>query len=163
MTRVTQQLALGLIIGLVACATAQAKVVNAIISTSTHRLNLSLNEQTVLCSEVGYGSAFLKILIPQLADITIMDHRNEGADAPCVAAGNCAPRGSLDPKDILDPRNPKETVDVTVTLTKRAVLDPKQLRCTVELVENIDLDVRGVHFTHERGALIGERNVKDCR
>ena len=46
-----------------------------------------------------------------LAALTLLDHQNTGAGAPCVAAGMCEPGN--EPADIIDPSCKTETVAIT--------------------------------------------------
>ena len=124
-----------------------------------------LNEQTVLCSAADYGARFLKVLIPALADLTVMDHQNTGAGAPCVAAGMCEftpGDGGFSTTDILDGSAPVAKVDIEVTLTRVFSLDHEKKTCHVSLRENVLTEIRGIEFTHIRHASIGERAFGDC-
>ncbi len=136
-----------------------------VVSKNVARVEIELSEATVLCSAADYGARFLKILIPALADLTIMDHQNTGAGAPCVAAGMCEfmpGDGGFNTTDILDGSAPNETVDIEVTLTRVFNLDHEKKTCQVSLRENVLTEVRGIEFTHVRFATIGERAFSDC-
>ncbi|GAB4024862.1 MAG: hypothetical protein Fur0010_28070 [Bdellovibrio sp.] len=54
-------------------------------SNKTHEIEIVLNQSTVQCSTAAYGASFLKILIPQLSEMTVLDQRNFVANASCVS------------------------------------------------------------------------------
>lgn len=137
--------------------------IERIVSDKTHELEIALNQKTVQCSMAGYGASFLKILIPQLSEVTVLDHRNFGADAPCVSAGMCAPFGDLNPELVIDELNPIEKVEVRVVLKQTLQKDTNQKKCHVSITEEIETHVRGLKFTHQRFSDLGERNIEDCR
>ncbi len=142
--------------------TAAAELVQheTIVHDTTTRVEIELDASTVLCSAADYGALFLKILIPELAALTLLDHQNSGAGAPCVAAGACAP-GNM-PEDILDPTCSTAAVDIRVRAVRLDELDTVQETCTVTLREDVHVDIRGVPFTHERFASLGSRPYADC-
>ncbi|HEY4178611.1 MAG TPA: hypothetical protein VGM90_17305 [Kofleriaceae bacterium] len=127
--------------------------------TTTH-VSLALNEQTVLCSSADYSATFLKVLIPQLAGLTLLDHQNLGAGAPCVAAGQCEP-GRM-PEDIIDASSPSEGVDINVKAVREDVADADAQTCTTTLIERVHVTIRGFEFVHERTAPLGSRAFSDC-
>ena len=148
-----------MITGLVLAQGAMAETKTTVIQDTTRAMKVQLNQQTVLCSAADYGAMFLKILIPDLAEVTVLDHRNIGAGAPCVAAGMC--RTDNMPADILDVDRPSEVVPVRVVLTKTATLNKDV--CTIRLVETLEIPIRGKVFTHRRSINVGKRNAEDCR
>jgi hypothetical protein len=135
-----------------------------VISIREVNLEIVLDSQTVLCSRADYGAEFLKILIPQLAELTFLDHRNRGAGAPCVGAGMCGndwhdgPR----PGDILDVNKPTEQITVKIELSRSFSLNHETKECNVGMEEKIFTNVRGIEFFHNRYAPLGERNYEDC-
>ena len=153
-------LSLGL--GLTAPATAAAATVSVetLVHDTTTTVEITLDDSTVLCSSAEYGQQFLKILIPELAKLTLLDHQNAGAGAPCVAAGICEPGNT--PSDILDPARPTEAVSIQVTAHRVDESDADTQQCETYLVERVKLDVRGIEFTHERAAALGTRPYEDC-
>src|SRR5262245_56707741 len=99
----TSMILLGLVAG---TATANATVTfnETVIHATTKSVEIDLNSNTVICSAADYGALYLKVLIPELAGITLLDHQNLGAGAPCVASGLCEP--GHEPSDIIDPNKP---------------------------------------------------------
>ncbi len=130
-----------------------------------HTLNIALNDQTVLCSDADYSANLLKILIPDLKNLTLFNHRNYNAAAPCVAAGMCrgplAPNGPQ-PSDILNPSKPTEEVKLRVKLTRYEVINHKEKTCETHLIENLTVPIRGLSFTHQREGSLDYRNYEDC-
>lgn len=139
-----------------------ADVREQLVSDKTSEIIVELNNDTVICSQADYSASFLKILIPQLKDLTVFDHRNFGAGAPCVAAGMCAPFGQSGPLDILNAEKPKEKIKVNVVLKRIFSLNEEKQTCHVSLSEDVTTTVRGIKFFHKRSGSIGERLFSDC-
>ena len=139
---------------------AHAENSETVVHDTTTWVELDLNSQTVLCSAADYGQLFLKVGIPELARITLLDHQNVGAHAPCVAAGRCAP-GNM-PSDIIDPAHPTELVPIDVKAVRFDNVDTKAKTCETTLFERVHLTIRGIEFTHERSVELGTRQYQDC-
>lgn len=135
-----------------------------VVHDVTRTVRVALNDKTVLCSRADYGAEFLKILIPDLAGLTLLDHRNEGAGAPCVGAGQCGGpgRGGPVPGDILDPARPSARVGIRIRLIRENEIDHRAKTCAVNLIEEIDTGIRGVDFFHRRVKSLGTRHYEDC-
>lgn len=142
-------------------AHAEWKESRLLINKTTTAVDVQLNDTTVLCSHADYAGDFLKILVPQLAGLTVIDHRNFNAGAPCVAAGECV-EGNM-PADILGASTrPSDVVPITITLTRVTVGDDAEPSCYVSLEESIEMPIRGKVFRHVRTAEIGQRLFSDC-
>jgi len=158
----THTLAAFLVLGLASSAGAAVETREELVHETTTSVDLLLTPETVICSHADYSASFLKVLIPELASITLLDHQNTDAGAPCVAAGECAPLGDHAPDDILDEADTTETVDITVRATRVEEIDRDAQTCTTSLRERIGLEIRGVRFAHERTASLGSRPYGDC-
>jgi uncharacterized protein (TIGR03382 family) len=158
----TTTLAASLVLGLASSAGAAVETHEELVHETTTSVDLLLTPETVICSHADYSANFLKVLIPQLAGITLLDHQNTDAGAPCVAAGECAPFGDHAPDDILDEADTSETVDIRVRATRLEEIDHDAQTCTTSLRERVDLEIRGVRFAHERYAPLGSRPYGDC-
>jgi hypothetical protein len=101
----------------------------------------------------------LKVLVPGLADLTILNHRNSREGAPCIAAGRCTQ--GMGPGTILAGGEGSVTVPVRVQLKKIAQVDGEV--CHVTLVETVTTKIRGVPFFHERTQEVADRAAADCR
>lgn len=130
-----------------------------LVHTKTTDVVLELNSKTVICSRADYSDEFLKVLIPQLAKLTLLDHQNFRAGAPCVAATLCAEKR---PSDILDPKRPKEKTALTVQVKRELTIDHVQKTCSVTLLEDVSTRIRGLDFVHHRQADLGQRHYSDC-
>ncbi len=162
MTMRTTTLAAALVLGLASSASAAVERREELVHETTTSVDLELTPDTVICSHADYSANFLKVLIPQLASITLLDHQNTDAGAPCVAAGECAPFGDHSPGDILDENDTSETVDIRVRATRQEVIDHDAQTCATTLVERVDLEIRGVPFSHQRQTSLGTRPYGDC-
>lgn len=145
---------------LLSVSTASADVVirETVVHDTTTQVTLKLDSHTVLCSSADYGALFLKVLIPELAGITLLDHQNTGAGAPCVAAGPCQP-GNM-PSDIIG--QSYEPSAINVKAIRIDEVDTDAGTCNTMLRETVDVTIRGKAFKHERFASLGERPVSDC-
>ncbi len=141
-------------------AVAEPVYTETTVHDTTTNVEVELNAQTVLCSSADYGALYLKILIPQLARLTLLDHQNLGAGAPCVAAGMCEPGN--EPSDIIDPNDPKDTVAINVKAIRVDEADADTQTCNTSLTEKVKVTIRGVDFFHERWATLGTRPYSDC-
>jgi uncharacterized protein (TIGR03382 family) len=156
----TSFVCLGLLAGTMSTATAESRFAETIVHKTTTNMSIELNANTVLCSAADYGSPHLKVLIPKLASLTLLDHQNFGAGAPCVAAGECAP-GNM-PEDIINAQSPSEPVAMQITAVRFDETDAAAQTCETSLVERVNLTIRGKEFKHERRAYLGSRELSDC-
>jgi MYXO-CTERM domain-containing protein len=156
----TSFVCLGLLAGAASTAAAESRFAETIVHDSTTTTSIELSPNTVLCSSADYGSLHLKVLIPKLASLTLLDHQNFGAGAPCVAAGQCKP-GNM-PSDIIDPANPSENVTMHVKAVRLDETDVAAQTCTTYLVERVNVTIRGFEFKHERSVELGSRAFSDC-
>jgi uncharacterized protein (TIGR03382 family) len=151
-----------LALGWTSLATAELTTHERVVHETTTTTEIELTPDTVLCSAADYSFPALKILIPELAAITLLDHQNFGAGAPCVAAGQCGLPDGSEPSDILDSDNLMQEVDIIVKAIRVDTVDDEALTCSTTLIERVDVDVRGVPFFHERYAELGSRPYADC-
>ncbi len=133
------------------------------VHRSRKSVRVELNEKSVLCSRADYSMPMLKVLIPELAEITLLDHQNTGAGAPCVTTGQiCDASGLVGPELILQGRDGVESIDVEVLAERVETVDHQQQKCQVGLRETVNTVIRGQSLTHERWADLGERSYADC-
>jgi len=141
---------------------------NEVVLHEKHQtLTVALNPSTVICSRADYSMPMLKVLLPGLEDITLLDHQNRGAGAPCVTTGeicqfNPANNNFAKPDDILQGRNGDELIAVDVKVSRIEMIDHANKVCTVQMRETVDTEIRGKKLTHERVADLGDRPYTDC-
>ena len=135
-----------------------AKSALAIVSDRTTTVSAALNTATVKCSRADYSEPMLKVLIPALADLTVLNHRNTREGAPCVSAGAC---GAMGPQDILRTGEGVDQIKVRVVLRKETAIEGEI--CHVSLIETVATTIRGVAFNHERVQEVAQRSAADCR
>jgi len=129
-----------------------------VLSDKTTEVSVVLDKTTVKCSQADYAAPMLKVLIPALAELTILNHRNTAEGAPCVSAGNCFEMG---PELILGGGAGTERIPVRVVLSKQ--IYEAGGKCHVSLVETVSTVIRGTPFFHERRQVVADRVVDDCR
>lgn len=138
--------------------TASAQTSTVELSKKDVVLNVDVSTAKMKLSNAGYSSLTLKVLVPELADVTVLDHRNVGEGAPCLATYD-----ANTPEEIIQGRPTIDQVQFTIVLQKTTQLDPVAQTCKVSLNELIDGKIRGFLFSHERTIVVGNRNVADCR
>jgi hypothetical protein len=140
-----------------------------IVSSRTVEVIADINSQMVKFSKADYSMPVVKILLPALADVTLLNHRNTREGAPCLAAYE-----AKSPEDIIQNNPRSERVNLKIELKRWAKEDlesetlpdrsVKQTKiCSVTLIETISGTIRGHQFTHERWAALPERHLGDCR
>ncbi|MCH2534093.1 MAG: hypothetical protein MK008_06600 [Bdellovibrionales bacterium] len=100
----------------------------------------------------------VKVLVPDLADVTILNHRNTGEGAPCMASYQ-----AMSPEDVIQNNPSVEVVPMTITLNKLLTPDSANGICHVSLKESIVGKIRGFRFEHHESMGVGTRHIDDCR
>lgn len=128
-----------------------------ILHEKTVTLPVEISADTVLLSNADYSSFMVKVVVPSLADVTFLNHRNRAAGGPCMAT-----RGTMVPEDVIQGRPGTENVPFTIKLKKYASLDQEK-KCQVVMVEEIQGKIRGFTFNHSQRQEVQERQAEDCR
>lgn len=146
---------LAAILGSLSGPAAQAGVV---ISERTVPLEVKISPETVKLSHADYSMPVVKVLVPGLADVTILDHRNSGEGAPCLATD-----GTRSPEDVIRGSSTTETLPFTIRLERSVYPDLDAKKCYVLLEEFVSGEIRGYQFTHHRDFQVADRHLDDCR
>ena len=125
------------------------KIVQLEVDISTAKLKLSQSD---------YASPVVKVLVPNLADVSILDHRNTGEGAPCLATYD-----TLSPEDVIQNNPTTEKIDFTIELIKNVIPNTKEKTCDVFMVETVNGLIRGFQFNHYKQIHVGTRHIDDCR
>ncbi len=56
-----------------------------VLSTKIVTLPVKIEAENLKLSRAGYSMPVLKIFVPELAQVTFLNHRNIGASAPCMS------------------------------------------------------------------------------
>lgn len=128
------------------------------ISKRTVELPVDISKTKLRLSLAGYDTPTVKVLIPELADVTILDHRNPGESAPCLAT-----IGTYEPNDVIQNNPSIERVSFDITLDRHAYPDLEKKVCYVELTESVVGKIRGYTFAHVRSHPVAKRHLDDCR
>lgn len=147
-------------------ATDDYEVRETAVHSTRNLLTVNLDEKSVICSRADYSVPMLKVLIPSLADVTLLNHQNFGAGAPCVTTGESCrsfgERTSASPEDILQGKPGVEKIEVVVTATRIEAIDHVQKTCIVNLRENVETQIRGKKLFHLRESELASRSYEDC-
>lgn len=128
------------------------------LSDQQFSVDVLLNAETLKLSAADYSIPVVKVLIPALANITLLDHRNFGEGAPCLATF-----GTKIPQDVLRSQPGVEKIQVRVILKKNVSLSADRKTCFVSLHERVESQIRGFLFEHDRYLNVGPRHPEDCR
>ena len=148
------------LIGALASAQSAPKTQTRVIRKGVLHLPVDLNTSTVKCSAKGYGMPELKVLVPALAKVTVLNHRNDGEGAPCITAGECT--NDLNPEKILSGGSGQQTIPVGIRVIQELTTDQETQTCHVTLKEEILSEINGVTFKHLRTQDLGNRDIADC-
>ena len=84
-----------------------------LLSEKTVPLTVDISTTKVKLSKADYSFPVVKVLIPDLAGETILDHRNTGEGAPCMATYD-----TMNPKDVVQNNPSIEEIPMTIKLEK---------------------------------------------
>ena len=144
---------------LLAAASASAELdKSAIISERTVTINIDISKVKVRLSRSGYLDPVVKILVPELADVTLLNHRNGSEGAPGMATFD-----TIFPEAVVQNNPSMESVKMNITLEKLPTINPTSQLCDITLIESIRTNIRGFNFTHEKRDVIASRAIADCR
>jgi hypothetical protein len=136
---------------------AQAQA-STLISSRVVTVPVDISTAKVVKTNKGYGTTYLvKILVPGLAGPTLMNHRNEGESAPCLATYQ-----TDDISDVTQGRPETVNADMKIDLVKDVYVSDGDKICHVTLTENISTTIRGFTFVHTRSAEMPTRDSEDC-
>lgn len=128
-----------------------------VISERTVNLPVNLTHARVVTEGTSFPVSQLTLFIPKLADVTILNHRFEGDEAPTLFANEHATVDQIrqgNPDTILLP--------VKITLIKHTGLIRNKI-CKVTLQEHIEGTINGVRFVNSATGPLADRNADDCR
>ncbi len=131
---------------------------STIISERAVTVNVDISKVKVRLSRSGYANPVVKILVPDLADVTLLNHRNSGEAAPCLATFD-----TMFPEAVVQNNPTIESVQMNITLEKLPTINSKTQVCDITLTESIRTNIRGFSFVHERRDVIASRDIADCR
>jgi hypothetical protein len=129
------------------------------ISSRTVTVPVDISSAKVVLTNKGYGTTYLvKVLVPALAGPTLMNHRNEGETAPCLATYQT---NKID--DVVQGHPETINADMKIELTKSSYVDEAEKLCHVTLTETITTTIRGFDFIHARDTEMPTRDPADCQ
>ncbi len=128
-----------------------------IVSEKVIKLPVNIGKAKLKFTKLGYGQTyFVKIIVPELAAETILNHRNVGEEGPCLFTEDTDKI-----EDVLQGRPEIIQTEFKITLIKQAFKHGDT--CSLSLIENIKTKVRGFHFEHSRNIDLPKRVTDDCQ
>jgi hypothetical protein len=144
-------------VALVAAASLNSHA-DTLISSRTVTVPVDISKAKVVITNKGYGTTYLvKVLVPALAAPTLMNHRNEGESAPCLATYET---DQID--DVVQGRPEVINADMKIDLRKSVYVSSDDKLCHVVLTEDISTTIRGFNFVHGRSSDLPTRDPADC-
>lgn len=130
-----------------------------IIAKKTVKLPVDLSSAGIRSSNLGYGDTyFVKILVPGLAAETMLNHRNEGEAAPCLATYQ-----TFKVEDVVQNNPTTEIHDFEIEQKKVLYPNEAEKTCRVYLIEDVKTKVRGFDFVHHLVHELPSRHIDDCK
>ncbi|MEH0860941.1 MULTISPECIES: hypothetical protein [Halobacteriovorax] len=128
-----------------------------VISERTVQLPVDISSAKLKWTNLGYGSIyFVKVIVPQLAGETFLNHRNVGEDGPCLFTHD-----TRNVEDVVGDNPSIEDVDFKIKLSKQTIKLDEQ-KCGVVLIEDVRANIRGFEFQHTLRHTMPERHIDDC-
>lgn len=128
-----------------------------IISERTVNLPVDISTAKLKWTNLGYGQTFfVKVIVPELAAPTVLNHRNVGEDGPCLFTYD-----TTNLEDVIGDNPGIENVDFKITVSKDAWKTSEGV-CKVRLTEHIEAEIRGFRFMHNLVHDLPERVAEDC-
>jgi hypothetical protein len=126
-------------------------------------MEVKIDNTNVKLSRADYSVPVVKVLIPALADATLLNHRNSTEGAPCMATYQ-----THLPSAVIGHGPGKDTINVNIKVSKslyvaRSPEKNNELVCYVQLNEDIETNIRGFKFVHHQVGSLNTRHIDDCR
>lgn len=134
---------------------ANADFKETIISKKTVTLPVDLSTTKLKFTDLGYSVPLVKVIIPQMAEVTLLNHRNVGEDGPCLFTYD-----TFQVDDVLQDR--PEVIDTEFNITLKKSFFISDDVCKVTLTEEIEADIRGFLFQHSLSTAMPDRVAADC-
>ena len=129
------------------------------VSDQEVTLQITLNAKSVLCTAADYSDTMLKVNVPGLRNLTVLDHTNSATGLPCVQGGVCTETNS--PASIIA-KGPVVKAPTRVQRIAQFTIDHDAKTCTQVLHEIVDVSIAGKNFHHERSKVIGPMTFDAC-
>ncbi|PIP89911.1 MAG: hypothetical protein COW01_00360 [Bdellovibrionales bacterium CG12_big_fil_rev_8_21_14_0_65_38_15] len=126
-----------------------------VVSQKVVTLPVDLNTTKLKFTNLGYGSFLVKVIVPELAADTLLNHRNEGEDGPCLFTYD-----AFRVDDVLQDNPEVVDTDFKITLTRSLFVQDNV--CKVTLTESIEANIRGFFFQHSLSTPMPDRIIEDC-
>lgn len=130
---------------------------DVVLHTKTVTLPVSIGAERMRFSIADYSSPVVKVLVPELAAETLMNHRNTSEGAPCLATYRAST-----PSEIIQGNEAIEQVNFKIELIKHLLPDPENQICFVSLSEVVTATIRGFEFVHTEYSDLPQRHIDDC-
>lgn len=126
-----------------------------VVSQKVVTIPVDLNTAKLKFTNLGYSVPLVKVIVPELAGETLLNHRNEGEDGPCLFTYD-----AFKVDDVLQD-NP-EVIDTKFTIKLTRSIFVLHNVCKVTLIETVEADIRGFLFQHSLSTPMPDRIIEDC-
>lgn len=130
------------------------------VSEKEVTLNVDISKNNMKMSYATYGISVVRILVPELANVTKLNHHRAADGSPSVAT-----HGPSSIDKVLQDNPQVEQIKFKITLQRHAQQDVENniLVCNVYVIENVEAHIRGRVFSTDQYALIDKHQLADCR
>jgi hypothetical protein len=146
------------VLGSASLGFAQSTTTDKLISSREVTLPVNISPATLHLSQADYSVPVVKVLVPELAAETLMNHRNTKEGAPCLATTD-----TKDANDIIKNNPAIEQIVFQIDLIKSVSPDLDNKVCHVWLTEKLHAVIRGAKFDHARDSALPDRSLEDCQ
>jgi hypothetical protein len=127
-----------------------------VISEKVVTLPVDISTAKLKWTNLGYGNTyFVKVILNEMAGVTILNHRNEGEDGPCLFTYD-----TTQLEDVVQGNPAVIKSDLKITLVKNNYVHNNV--CKSALTENIETTIRGFKFQHSKSIALPDRVAEDC-
>lgn len=123
-------------------------------------LPVDISAANMKLSRAEYAIPVVKVFVPELAKETLLNHRDTGASAPCLAT-----KAARAPSQVIQDNPRVENIEFHIEVSKMLELrsvDSEQV-CAVTLIESVTAEIRGYPFAHVRYFQLPNRHPADCK
>ncbi len=128
---------------------------SVVVSEKTVTLPVDIGTTRLKFTNLGYSNFLVKVIVPELAGATVMNHRNIGEDGPCLFTYE-----AFQIDDVIQGNPAVEDIDFKITLVKDSFISDGV--CKVTLTENVHAEIRGFFFQHSLSTAMPDRIPADC-
>lgn len=128
-----------------------------LLSKKEITLPVDIGSTKVKFTNLGYEHTFfVKVIVPELAAHTVLNHRNIGEDGPCLVSYD-----TVNVDDVIQGDPQVIPTKFKIKLRKVSHVNRNGI-CKSRLIESIEAKIRGFSFVHRLEHELPDRVEEDC-